>query len=217
MKKGVFIVFEGSDAAGKTTQAHLLQKKLVELGYETVLTREPGGTDIGDQIRNILHDTVNQVMCAETEFLLFSASRAQHVQQVIGNALTKGKVVLCDRFWPSSIAYQGYGRGLPLEQLMRITEFACGSYLKPNLIIYIDLTQEALNKRLFKRRDEGGDYNRLDQVKMDFRERVRQGYLDMIRKEPERWSFFDGDQTAEELHQQIVNYLVPKLTRHFAQ
>ena len=135
---GKFITFEGPDGSGKTTQITMLANLLQERGYSVFLTREPGGTSIGEKIRQILHDPDNTEMIPRAEILLYSASRAQLVDEVIRPRLESGEVVLCDRFYDSTFAYQGHGRGLSLEQLRQITEFAVGG-LCPDLTIYIDI------------------------------------------------------------------------------
>ncbi len=132
----MFITFEGPDGSGKTTQIRLLTDWLREQGYEAIVTREPGGTDIGDQIRDVLHDPDNTAMDARTEILLYSASRAQHVAQLVRPALAAGKIIISDRYADSTLAYQGYGRGLHLETLMTITLFATDGLLPDlNLVV----------------------------------------------------------------------------------
>ncbi len=199
----MFITFEGPEGSGKTTQIQALHRYLEERGYDLIVTREPGGTRIGDQIRRILLDPRNQELLPEAEILLFSASRAQLVGQVIRPALARGTIVLCDRFADSTLAYQGYGRGLDLEQLRRITAFATGG-LMPDLTIYLDLDVEEGLRR--KRQDEGKDqeaWNRLDQQALEFHRRVRQGYLALAAAEPERWFVVDASQPAEVIQQAI--------------
>jgi len=137
----VFITFEGPDGSGKTTQIRLLAEWLREQGHEVVLTREPGGTEIGDQIRTVLHDPYNTAMDARTEILLYSASRAQHVAQLIRPSLAAGKIIISDRYADSTLAYQGYGRGLDLEVLRAVTSFATGG-LTPALTVYLNITPE---------------------------------------------------------------------------
>jgi dTMP kinase len=184
----VFITLEGPDGSGKTTQARLLAEWLREQGYEVVLTREPGGSDIGDQIRAVLHDPRNTAMNARTEILLYSASRAQHVAQRIRPALAAGKIVISDRYADSTLAYQGYGRGLDLETLRTITVFATGG-LTPDLTLYLDVApQEGLQRRLLG----GGEWNRLDAEALEFHQRVRAGYLALVEQEPEHWVVVDG-------------------------
>ena len=143
----MFITFEGPEGSGKTTQIQPLFADLQSRGYDVVLTREPGGTAIGDQIRRVLLDPANQEMLLEAEILLFSASRAQLVGQVVRPALERGAIVICDRFADSTMAYQGYGRGLDLESLHRITQFATGG-LMPDLTVYLDLdVEEGLRRK----------------------------------------------------------------------
>jgi len=195
----MFITLEGPDGSGKTTQARLLAEWLREQGYEVVLTREPGGTDIGDQIRQVLHDPCNTAMDARTEILLYSASRAQHVAQRMRTALAAGKIVISDRYADSTLAYQGYGRGLDLEKLRTITVFATGG-LTPDLTFYLDITsQEGL-----QRRQLGGDeWNRLDAEKLEFHQRVRAGYLELVKQEPERWVVINAARSVEEVQAEV--------------
>jgi len=190
----VFITFEGPDGSGKTTQARLLAEWLGEQGYEVVLTREPGGTDIGDQIRVVLHDPRNTAMDARTEILLYSASRAQHVAERIRPALAAGKIVISDRYADSTLAYQGYGRGLDLETLQRVTTFATGG-LKPDLTLYLDVPPEA---GLQRRQLGGVEWNRLDAETLEFHQRARAGYLELVRQEPGRWVIIDAARSIEE-------------------
>ena len=195
----MFITLEGPDGSGKTTQARLLAEWLREQGYEVVLTREPGGTDIGDQIREVLHDPHNTAINASTEILLYSASRAQHVAQRIRPALTAGKIIISDRYADSTLAYQGYGRGLDLETLRTITAFATGG-LTPDLTLYLDITaQEGLQRRQLG----GGEWNRLDAEALEFHQRVRAGYLELVKQEPGRWVVTNAAQSIEEVQAEI--------------
>ena len=195
----MFITLEGPDGSGKTTQARLLAQWLRERGYEVILTREPGGTDIGDQIRTVLHDPRNTAMDARTEILLYSASRAQHVAQRVRPALAAGTIVISDRYADSTLAYQGYGRGLDLETLRQITAFATGG-LKPQLTVYLDIPPE---KGLERRQVGGGEWNRLDAEALDFHQRVRAGYRELIKQEPERWVVIHAARPVEEVHAEI--------------
>jgi dTMP kinase len=187
-----FITFEGPDGSGKTTQIQTLHERLVREGFEVLCLREPGGTAIGDQIRLILHDTRNVEMRPNTELLLYSASRAQLVGQVIRPALESGRLVLCDRFAESTLAYQGYGRGLDLQALKAITEFATGG-LRPDLIVYLDIaTEDGLLRRQRSARAGQGEWNRMDQQDLEFYGRVRAGYLEMAAQDPQRWFVLDA-------------------------
>jgi dTMP kinase len=195
----VFITFEGPEGSGKTTQIRLLVEWLRKQGYDVVLTREPGGTDIGNQIRAVLHDPHNTAMDAGAEILLYSADRAQHVAQRIRPALAAGQVVVSDRYADSTLAYQGYGRGLDLETLRTITGFATGG-LTPNLTLYLDIVPE----EGLQRRQMGGDeWNRLDAEAPQFHQRVRAGYLELVTQEPQRWAVIDGNRPVEEVQAEI--------------
>ncbi len=195
----MFITLEGPEGSGKTTQIYLLAGWLRQQGYQVVLTREPGGTAIGDQIRGVLHDMDNTAMDARTEILLYSASRAQHVAQLIRPALAAGKIIISDRYADSTLAYQGYGRGLDLEMLTTITTFATGG-LTPDLTLYLDIVAK---EGLQRRRLGGDEWNRLDAEALDFHQRVRSGYLEMIKREPDRWAVIDAARSVEEVQAEI--------------
>lgn len=189
----MFVTFEGMDGSGKSTQARLLAEHLrAQFGAEkVVLTREPGGTHIGEQIRGVIHSLRNQEMASSTEFLLYNAARAQIVAEVIRPALAQGKIVICDRFADSTIAYQGYGRQLDLEMVGRVIEYATGG-LKPDLTYFIDV---AIDQGLARRNhghQHGEELNRMDIQTREFYERVRKGYEALIRQEPARWVRIDG-------------------------
>lgn len=201
-----FLTLEGPEGGGKTTQARLLADFLRSQGHDVLLTREPGGTPIGDQIRRVLTSLDNAGMDPATEFLLFSASRSQHVHEVIRPHLERGGLVVCDRFFDSSLAYQGYGHGLDLAALRAITAFATGS-LTPDLTLLLDLPVPV---GLQRRRGSGG-WNRLDAYDQAFHERVRQGYLALAQAEPKRWVTVNADQpeatVQAELRQAVLSRL----------
>ncbi|MFN2148140.1 MAG: dTMP kinase [Anaerolineales bacterium] len=203
-----FITLEGPEGGGKTLQARRLAQHLEALGHEVVLTREPGGTDIGDQIRKVLTLLENTAMDARTEFLLFSASRAQLVNERIRPQLARDRIVICDRFFDSSLAYQGYGQGLDLEMLRRVTEFATGG-LVPDLTFLLDLDVE----QGLRRRESGGNWNRLDAYDLDFHRRVREGYLNLAQEEPQRWVLVDASQDAAAVELAIRNAVEAFLRR----
>jgi dTMP kinase len=185
----MFITFEGPEGGGKSTQIQLLAERLRRQGYGVVMTREPGGTAIGDQIRDVLHDTANTAMSPTAELMLYSASRAQHVAEVIRPALAAGQVVLCDRFADSSMAYQGYGRGLDRAMLAALTAIATGG-LTPDLTLFLDLDVE---RGLARRAERGEEMNRLDLEAVGFHQRVRAGYHALAAAEPARWVSLDAD------------------------
>jgi len=204
---GIFITFEGPDGSGKTTQARLLSQWLRDRGRDVVLTREPGGSDIGDQIRHVLHDSGNTAMAAQTEFLLYSASRAQHVSQVILPSLRAGKLVISDRYADSSLAYQGYGRGLDLKMLHAITAFATQG-LQPDLTLYLDIAAgEGLERRLL-----GGEtWNRMDAEALAFHQRVRAGYLELASAEPARWAVIDANRPIHDIQEDVRGAVMARL------
>jgi dTMP kinase len=201
----LFVTFEGPDGSGKTTQARLLAEFLRERGYAVELTREPGGTEIGEQIRQVLLSTRNRAMRDETEVLLFSAARAQIVAELIRPALAAGKIVLCDRYYDSTLAYQGYGLGLDLDALRAITRFATGG-LAPQLTFYVDVPAEVgLARR------QRGKTNRLDQKDVAYHTRVRNGYLELARAEPTRFVIIDGTRAIEYVQQDIRARMMKEL------
>ena len=204
----MFITFEGSDGSGKSTQIQLLEDYLRKSGQNVQVTREPGGTDIGERVRQVLLDMEHEKMHARTETLLFNAARAQLIEQEIRPALSEGKVVLCDRFADSTVAYQGYGREQNIEELRRLISFATGG-LSPDLTFYLDLPpEEGIRRKL-------ADYqNRLDVQGLAFYRRVEAGYHEMIAQEPGRWVIINAGRSLEEVHQEVVSAVQDKLTAH---
>lgn len=204
---GFFLTLEGADGSGKTTQAGLLAAWLRTAGYPLVTAREPGSTVIGERVRALVHDPAHTEIYARTEVLLYSAARAQLVEEVIRPALAAGAIVLCDRYYDSTYAYQGYGRGLSLAALHAITEFATGG-LRPDLTLYLDIAPEV---GLRRRQQGGGEYNRLDREALDFHERVRAGYLALAAAEPERWVMVDAAGPVEAVQAQLQAVLQARL------
>ncbi len=202
----MFITLEGPEGSGKSTQIRRLAKRLEAMGYPVITTREPGGTPIGDQIRHVLMWMENQELHPRTEILLFLAARAQLVEQVIKPALQDGKIILCDRYGDSTLAYQGYGHGLDLEQLREMLDFAT-DHLKPDLTILMDLDV----KTGLMRKQAEDEWNRLDAYEVLFHERVREGYLNLAHAEPERWQIVDAskgiDAVQEDLFQIVLDAL----------
>ncbi len=205
---GLFVTLEGPEGSGKTTQLPLLADWLREEGYTVLCTREPGGTPIGEEIRALLHDPDHDEMTARAEILLYSAARAQHVAERIRPALAAGQIVLCDRFFDSTYAYQGHGRGLPLERLRSITRFATEG-LTPDVTLYLDLDPEV---GLTRRQANGKEMNRLDREAMDFHRRVRQGYLALAAEEPRRWITIDAGGSLEKVQLLLRRALAPHLS-----
>ena len=203
----MFITFEGPEGSGKTSQIILLATYLRELGYKVVETREPGGTSIGDQIREVLHDVGNGEMQAVTELLLYAASRAQLVRELVQPALAAGKIILCDRYADSTLAYQGYGRGLDLDELRLLTRFATGG-LQPDFTLLLDIDVE---RGLARRQGNEEEMNRLDLEAVSFHQKVRSGYHQLVAIEPERWVVVDADRPVAVVQQELRAIVVEKL------
>ncbi len=199
---GVFITLEGPEGAGKTTVAQHVAERLRAAGYPVILTREPGGTPVGDQVRQVLLTHHNADMTPEAEILLFSASRAQLVRQVIKPALERSTIVVCDRYADSTLAYQGYGRGLNLNVLRHITDFATGG-LRPDLTILLDVEPEVGLARRRRASESGAEWNRLDNETLNFFQRVRAGYLALAREEPSRWRIVDASRPLEDVLEEV--------------
>lgn len=194
-----FITFEGIEGSGKTTQIRLLMAWFQETGQRALLTREPGGTRIGEQVRSILLSRENTEITPEAEILLFSAARAQIVRERILPRLEEGWIVVCDRFADSTLAYQGYGQGLPLDDLLRITQFATGG-LWPDLTIYLDLDVETGLRRKAATPEE---WNRMEAKEVAYHQRVHEGYRALAAQNPERWLVLDARQPVQRIQQQI--------------
>lgn len=203
---GHFISFEGLDGSGKTTQIALLAERLRGLGREVVVAVEPGGTPVGEQIRAILLDMGNRELAPETELLLYFASRAENVTRVIRPALERGAIVLADRFSDSTVAYQGYGRGLGEHVVQQLHLIACGT-LVPELTLLLDIEPELGLARVGRR----GPANRMDDQAREFYRRVRQGYLTLAAREPGRFRLIDGSGRPEEVAAAVWRAVAPVL------
>lgn len=208
LKKGIFISLEGIEGTGKTTQARLLSERLTEKGYEVMLTQEPGGTVIGNRIREILLHVDHREMSYMTELLLYNAARAQHLSEKILPAVKQGQVVITDRFSDSTVAYQGYGRGIDISLINSLDSIATGG-IKPHLTILFDLDIETgLN------RNRGiNKIDRLELEDIEFHKRVRDGYLRIFEKEPDRIKVVDASLPAEQVSAkvwEIVEWLLKK-------
>jgi len=194
----LFITFEGTEGSGKSSQIGALGDYLRQKGYAVLTTREPGGTHIGEQVRAVISNLDNTAMHPRTEILLFQASRAQLVEQVIRPHLALGGLVLSDRYADSTLAYQGYGYQTDLEKLQALVDFATGG-LKPDLTIFFDLdVEEGL-----RRRAQGGEWNRLDALDLAFYQRVRAGYARLIEADPKRWVVIDASGTPEQVQAEL--------------
>lgn len=197
----MFITFEGIDFCGKSTQVEILKSYLLQQNKNVHLIREPGGTEISEKIRDVLLDKKNNAMVMETEIFLFSASRAQLVREVIRPYLEKGFYVISDRFHDSSTAYQGYGRGLPIEAIQNINNLAIGETI-PDITFFIDIPIEVSLRRKAKRDDN--DLDRIEVSDNNFYEKVRKGYFE-ISKTEKRFRVLDGTQSIEVVSNQIIN------------
>lgn len=202
----MFITLEGPDGSGKSTQAGLLVNFLRQRGSSVLATREPGGTAIGDQVRSVLSNLENTAMHPRTEILLFQASRAQLVEQVIRPQLARRGIVVCDRYADSTLAYQGYGHQVDMVRLRAIVEFATGG-LKPDLTLLLDIdVVEGL-----RRRTKSGEWNRLDAYDLAFHQRVRQGYFQLAQDEPQRWVKIDAAQPPVMVQADIQRVVLERL------
>lgn len=235
----LFITFEGSEGSGKSTQARMLYQELQARGYPVILTREPGGTRIGELIRRILVDLQHTEMEPTTEILLFSAARAQLVGELVRPYLATGGIVLCDRYADSTYAYQGYGLGRDLDELQAITRVATGG-LQPDLTIYLDLdVEEGLQRKMVSKRayeasrrahhddtsstptapaaapasSQPPEWNRLDARDLAYHRRVAEGFRDLMRHSPERWCRLDARQPVETIGRTILTAVEPFLER----
>ena len=214
MSKGLFISFEGTEGCGKSTQVELLAHRLRSLGHVVRLHREPGGTPIGEEIRHTLkHSPHNHAMTAEAELLLMNASRAQLVREVIRPALDAGEIVLCDRFYDSTIAYQGYGRELDLAQVKSIVEFAVGG-TKPDLTLFLQVPAEVNAERLRSRQSTLPFIrDRIEEADRKFFERVAHGYNAIAAGEPQRIQLINGAQPLDVVCGQIWEVVQPRLPK----
>jgi dTMP kinase len=201
----LFITFEGPDGSGKTTQIRLLASALEALGYSVLITREPGGTLIGNAIRSILLSPEFSEMAPRTEALLYISARAQIVHEVIRPTIAKGTIVLCDRFGDSTLAYQGYGHGQDVDELRAIINFATGG-LRPELTLYLDV-----DVTTGLQRKQPALWDRVEAYDITFHENVRKGYRALIADDPGRWAIVDGEQAIEDIHAQVMAHVQAKL------
>ncbi len=200
MNKGLFITFEGADGCGKTTQMNLLKDYLIQNGYEVVLTREPGAKGLGEQLREILLNYDGEV-ADRCESFLFLADRAQNIETIVIPSIKQGKIVLCDRHIDSTVAYQGYGRGLDLDEINYLNNIATGG-IKPDLTYVFDVDVETSAKRV------GDEKDRMESAGKEFFNRVRNGYLELAQKEPQRIKVIDSTRSIEEVFQNVLKEFI---------
>ena len=206
---GQLITFEGSEGCGKTTQITMLAQRLEGMGKKVVITREPGGTLIGEKIRTLLQDPANTgEITPITELLLFSAARAELVEQLIKPALERGEIVICDRFFDSTFVYQGIARSIDLSVIDQLKSIAVGS-LKPDLTLLLDLDPEAGIKRAGER--QSGTLDRIEAESLEFFKSVRQAYLDLAVSEPDRFTVIDGELSVEAIEAIVGSTVEDKL------
>lgn len=205
----MFITFEGLDGAGKSTQISRLRSRLEALGIQVVMTREPGGTETGDALRNMLLDPMQKRLSGQTEALMYAASRAQLLHEVIGPALAAGQLVICDRYVDASIAYQGAGLRLGVDAVAAVNWFATGG-LAPDLTLLMDLPVEESRSRVEKSNRESGP-DRIEQRDADYFSRVREAFLKIAKDEPNRVAVLDANRTPEQLEQEIWNLVSNRL------
>ena len=199
MEKGLFITFEGADGCGKTTQIKLAAEYLKNKGYDVILTREPGAKGLGEQLREILlnYDGIVSDRC---ESFLFLADRAQHIDTIVVPAVDAGKIVLCDRHIDSTVAYQGYGRGQDIEQINKLNMIATNNR-KPDLTIVFDIDVETSMSRV------GSEKDRMESSGTEFFNKVRHGYLEIAKQEPQRVRVLDSAKSIEEIHESVIKLI----------
>ncbi len=202
MKQGLFITFEGADGCGKTTQLNLLRDYLENSGYEVVLTREPGGKGLGEKIREILLN-YNGEVSDRCESFLFLADRAQNIDTIVKPAVKSGKIVLCDRHTDSTVAYQGYGRGLDINRINMLNNLATDG-IKPDLTFVFDIDTETSMQRV------GAEKDRMESAGKEFHTKVRNGYLELAKQEPERIKVIDATKSIDEIHNEVIEIFTKK-------
>ncbi len=202
MKQGLFITFEGADGCGKTTQLNLLRDYLENSGYEVVLTREPGGKGLGEKIREILLN-YNGEVSNRCESFLFLADRAQNIDTIVKPAVKSGKIVLCDRHTDSTVAYQGYGRGLDINRINMLNNLATDG-IKPDLTFVFDIDTETSMQRV------GAEKDRMESAGKEFHTKVRNGYLELAKQEPERIKVIDATKSIDEIHNEVIEIFTKK-------
>ena len=203
----MFITFEGIEGSGKTTQLKYIQAYFKSRGQECILTREPGGTEIGKKIRSILLDPASKIICPVSELFLYMADRAQHVKELVIPAISTGKTVLCDRFFDATVVYQGYARGLDVKQIQRLHEVVLEG-LKPDVTILLDLPTDIGLSRAWAQIDNGKRdrlESRFEKENLSFHKKVRAGYLELARLEPQRFRVIDATRQENKVRRDIID------------
>lgn len=200
MKKGIFITFEGGEGAGKTSLIEKIKESLLKRNLSLVFTREPGGTKFGEEIRNLLLKNRTEKVYSKAELCLFLASRAQHIQTVIRPSLQDGKIVLCDRYNDSSVAYQGYARGLGIEEVIAFSSYIVEKTV-PDLTLYLDIDPKIGLSRVKSK------YDRIESEKISFHQKIRDGFLLLAKKYPDRIKILDAGKSKEEVFEIAMNYI----------
>lgn len=204
MKRNLFVTFEGPEGAGKTTVLEKIVERLVQQQFDVVKTREPGGVEIAEKIREVILNPTHTKMNERTEALLYAAARSQHFYEVVEPAIREGKWVLCDRFIDSSLAYQGYARGIGIEEVLSINEFAIGNRF-PDLTILFDIEPEIGLARIQANR--GREVNRLDAESLSFHKKVREGYCEAVKRYPNRIQVVDANKSVEDVTNDVWDIL----------
>ncbi|OMF25240.1 dTMP kinase [Paenibacillus sp. FSL H8-0548] len=213
MRKGVFITIEGGEGAGKSTLIELLSNKMLQRGKSVITTREPGGIPIAEKIRAVILDRQHVTMDGRTEALLYAAARRQHLVEKVLPALEEGKIVICDRFVDSSLAYQGHARGLGMEEVWAINQFAIQD-LMPDLTLYMDVSPEVGLSRIAQAAER--EINRLDLEKHSFHEKVREGYLMLLQQYPERITLINAEQSPKLVFHDVLTAIDERFAGFFA-
>ena len=209
MRKGLFLTIEGCDGSGKTTACTSVIERLTQEGYDVMYSREPGGSDIAEQIRKVILDVKNTAMDVRTEALLYAASRRQHLIEKIIPAINQGKIVICDRFIDSSLAYQGYGREIGIEDVLKINQFSIEGYF-PDLTIYYDIDPQSGLNRIASRKN----LDRLDVESLNFHNRVHQGYHIVCQMFPDRIKVIDASKSKQEVSEQTYQLIKEKINSY---
>ncbi|MDY2575548.1 MAG: dTMP kinase [Bacilli bacterium] len=206
----LFVTLEGPEGSGKTSAIKIVKDRLESLGYQIEMTREPGGTLISEQIREVILDKKNTMMDPRTEALLYAASRRQHLVEKIWPSLKQGKIVFCDRYLDSSLAYQGYARGLGIQEILNVNNYATeGTF--PDITFLFDIDPKIGLERINKNKDR--EVNRLDEEKLSFHQKVREGYLLLSKKFPDRYIVLDASKPLEEVSSKVFEEIIKKLGR----